>query len=87
MSWFSKFISFLKGLVTRPGLDKFLSKYLPVATNLLLDLAKINSNAAFHVWKDKAFNELKAITGEVRDTWIAILLNIAFETLKAKGKL
>ena len=87
MAWFSKIVNFFKGLVTRPGLQPFLQKYLPLALSTILDLAKVNSNAAFHVWKDQAFLKLKDALGDVHDNWISILIGIAVEELKAKGKL
>jgi hypothetical protein len=86
-SWFSKVWAFLKGLVVRSGLDVFLSKYLGVAEGLLLDLAKVNGGASFHIWKQKAFEELKRITGEARDNWISIVLALALEKLKAERKM
>ena len=86
-SWFSKVWAVIKGLVLRTGLDVFLSKYLNVAEGLLLDLAKVNSGVAFHVWKQRAFEELKRITGETRDNWLTILIGLAFEKLKAEKRL
>lgn len=86
-SWFAKVWALLRGLAWRAGLDRFLNKYLPIAENLLLDLAQVNSGAAFHVWKDKAFSELKRITGEAKDNWIQIALSLALEKLKAEHKL
>lgn len=85
MSWFSKVWNFIKSLITRPGLDRFLAKYMVMAVTLLTDLASVNSNTEFHLWKDKAFIELKRLTGEMKDNWIVILIALAFEELKAKG--
>lgn len=84
---FSKVWNFFKGLITRPGLQPFLQKHLPLAVSTILDLSRVNSNAAFHVWKDQAFLRLKGVLGDVHDNWISILIGIAVEELKAKGKL
>ena len=84
MGWFTKILDFLKKLVTRPGLDKFLSKYMVVAVRLLKDLADTHSNQEFHEWKDLAFRELQAITGELKGNWISILIGLAYEELKAR---
>lgn len=84
-NWFTKILDFVKRLVTRPGLDRFLAQYMSAAVALLVDLAGVNSNTDFHVWKDKAFAELKRLTGETRDNWISLLIGFAFEELKARG--
>ncbi len=84
MNFFKKVFGFIKGLFTRPGLDKFLSKYIEVGMEVVSRLAFVNNNADFHVWKDEAWAEVQRITGEVRGNWIAILVALAFEQLKAK---
>lgn len=71
-----------KTFYVRAGLGKFLDKYIPVALTILADLAQTNSNKAFHEWKDQAFLKLKEVAGDVADTWIVILLNMAYELSK-----
>jgi len=87
MGWFTKVVDFFKGLITRPGLQPFLQKYLPLAISTILQLRTVNSNVSFHIWKDQAFLRLKDALGDVHDNWISILIGIAVEELKAKGKL
>jgi len=86
MSVFSKIWNFLKGLISRPGLQQFLAKYMAVAVRLLKDLADTHSNQEFHEWKDLAFRELQAITGELKGNWISILIGLAYEELKARNQ-
>lgn len=84
MNWFKKFISWLKGLATRPGLDTFLSQYIDLAKTIIARLAEVNNNQGFDQWKDQAWKEVQAATGELRGTWIAILIHIAYEHYKAR---
>lgn len=84
MNFFKKVFDFIKGLFTRPGLDKFLSKYIEVGIQVVSRLALVNNNQDFHLWKDEAWAEVKRITGEVKGNWIAILVALAFEQIKAK---
>jgi len=84
MNWFKKFIGWIKGIATRPGLDKFLSRWLELAVAEAGKLAEVNNNLEFHEWKDELFERVKGLTGEVKGTWIAILIHIAYENLKAK---
>lgn len=86
-NWLSKIWNFLKGLLTRPGLQQFLAQYMVTAVKVLSDLAKVHSNEEFHQWKDAAFVELQRVTGEIKGNWISILIGLAYEELKAGGKL
>ncbi len=82
--FFSKIWGFFAGLATRPGLDTFLKKYMDLAISIVAELQQVHTNADFHVWKDLAWERLKLRTGELRGNWIAILVSLAFESLKAK---
>lgn len=91
MSWFTdvkgvfkRVFSFIQSVFARPGLDKYLKQYLPVAVNILKDLADTRSNEDFHAWRDAAWRELKRATGEVKGNWIAILIDLAWEHIKAE---
>jgi len=86
MGWLNKFFGWLKNIFVRNGLDKFLSKYIDVAVEIVGGLAAVNNNADFHTWKDAAWLRVKEATGEVRGNWVAILVALAFENLKAKGE-
>lgn len=86
MNWLKKILSFIGGLFTRPGLDKFLDQYLMVAKDVIEDLIDYEPDKPFHEIKADAFGRLKAITGQVRDTWVSIVLDLAYETIKSKGK-
>lgn len=85
MNIFAKVWNFLKKLVTRPGLDQFLGAYIQLATQIVQQLALVNNNQEFHAWKDQAFAAVKAQTGQLKDNWVAILIHLAYENLKAKG--
>lgn len=91
MSWltsikqaFKKVFAVIQSIFTRPGLDTYLKQYLPVAVNILKDLADTRSNEDFHAWRDAAWSELKRATGEVKGTWIAILIHLAWEHIRAE---
>lgn len=83
-NFFTKIWGIFKGLTTRSGLDTFLKKYMDLAVTIVGDLQAVNNNADFHAWKDIAWERLKLQTGELRGNWIAILVSLAFESLKAK---
>ncbi len=83
MSIFTKIFKFIKNLVTRPGIDKFLGQYIEMATESAARLALVNDNAEFHEWKDELFRDVKARTGQMKDNWIAILIHLAYENIKA----
>lgn len=74
MSFIDKILGFVRSFSTRLGIEEFVAKYTNVAVSVVGELSKVSNNADFLAWKDRAFLELKAITGETRDTWIAILV-------------
>lgn len=74
MSFIDKILGFVRSFSTRLGIEEFVARYTNVAVAVVNELAKVNNNADFLAWKDLAFRELKLITGETRDTWIAILV-------------
>ena len=84
MNFLRKMFSFLGTLKTRPGFDRFLSDWQNEAVKILLNLSAVNSNADFHSWKDQAFARLQERTGQLRGNWIALVINLAFEELKAR---
>lgn len=86
MNIFEKLFGYLKSLFTRAGLQKFLAEYLQLAEDIILDLSMVHTNEEFRKWYQEAFNKIKLETKEVKDNWIVILIALAFEELKAKGK-
>lgn len=83
-NWIKRIFGAVKSFYSRTGLDKFLGQYIQVAIEVLSELALVNSNKAFHEWKDQAFDALKNRIGRpVADNWIALLIGFAFENLKA----
>ena len=78
-----KAFGFAKVWYVRAGLGKFLDQHVATALQIIMRLAVVNNNAAFHTWQEQAFQELKAIAGNVSDNWIAIALNTAYELFKA----
>lgn len=86
MNFFKKVFDFIKGLFTRPGLDKFLSKYIDDAVDIVSRLALVNNNQDFRLWQDSAWKEVQKATGELKGTWIAILIHLAYENIKARSE-
>ena len=84
MNFLRKVFSFLSAVRTRPGFDKFFSTWQGDAIAIVLNLSTVNSNAEFHQWKDEAYRQLKERTGELKGNWIALLIGLAFEELKAR---
>lgn len=84
MNIFQKIFEAIKHLISRPGMKTFLAKYEKQALELIAELAAVNNNASFNVWKDQAFAKLKEDTGEIHDNWIAILIHLAYESFKAQ---
>lgn len=84
MNFLKKIFSFLSALRTRPGFDRFLSSWQDEAVKIILELSTVNSNSDFHEWKDQAFARLQERTRELRGNWIALVIGLAFEELKAK---
>ena len=84
MNIFQRIFDAIKGFVSRPGFKTFIAKYEEQAVALIIQLAAVNNNAGFEVWKQQAFDQLKADTGELHDNWIAILIHLAYETFKAQ---
>ena len=85
INWIKGLFSVFSKLRTRPGLDAFINSWLSTAYSELSALSSINNNKDFHLWKDQAFARLKERTGELKDNWIALLVNLAFEELKSRG--
>lgn len=85
MDFLRKIFGFVKHLRTRPGFDRFLSTWQDEAVNILLELSAVNSNSEFHSWKDQAYARLQKRTGQLQDNWIALLIGLAFEELKARN--
>lgn len=76
--------NFFKSLYTRPGMQQFLEKYIDDAVTLIADLMTKHNNAEFRMWADEAFRLAQTRFGELRGTWITILINLAYEQLKAR---
>lgn len=89
MNIVGQILSFVGTFSTRFGLSGFVEKYAPVVVRIVQDLQSVRGNQDFLAWKDKAFEEVKAITGEVKDTWISIVVAAAASQLgegsKARG--
>ena len=83
-NWLKRIFGGVKKFFVRTGLDKFLSQYIQVAMEVIAELALVHSNAEFHLWKDKAFERVRNEIGKpIAGTWIAILINLAYENFKA----
>jgi hypothetical protein len=70
-------------------LDRFLGHYLPVAVEIVFELAIVHNRDSFHEWKEVArlrlMSRIRADGFVIRDNWIQIALALAYENLKAKG--
>lgn len=88
MSILSAIGNFFKRIFSRPGLQDFLQKYEDLARKEVGELADINNGKDFHLWKDEAFNAIKAALiadgKNIHDNWISLLMHFAFEEIKAK---
>lgn len=73
---------FGKTFYVRAGLGQFLDTYAADALVIITKLASVNNNAAFNVWKDQAFAEVKSLTKATQDNWVAILIHAVFELYK-----
>jgi len=80
-----KAFGFSKVWYVRLGLGKFFDAHIPTALAIITKLAQVNNNAEFKEWYQEAFDEFKAVTGETKGTWIAIVLNAAYELFKASA--
>lgn len=76
--------NFFKKLYTRPGMQQFLEKYIDDAVMLIGELMQAHNNADFRLWADEAFKLAQQRYGELRGTWITILINLAYENLKSR---
>lgn len=84
-NWIVNVFKQVKKIYVRSGLDKFLSKYILVAVDVIDELANVHSNASFHEWKDEAFKILRTkIVDDVKDNWISLLIGFAYENWKAR---
>lgn len=86
MNWLSKIFSIIKGLFTRPGLDRFLEKAMGDARDIVRELADVHDGEDFHEWKDQAWLRLKGLVGDVAGNWESIAISLAFEELKSRGR-
>lgn len=83
MNWLKKVFSFIGKNLILPTLDSFLQRYLEVAKDTVLQLLVTNPGVPFHDIKNQAFARLKEVTAQGKDTWISILVDLAYETLRA----
>lgn len=83
MNWFKKVVSFIFKTAVRPGLDRFLENYLEIGKDVVLQLITTYPNVQFHSIRNQAFQRLKEVTGQQKDTWISILVDLAYESLRA----
>lgn len=90
MSLLSKIFDFILGLATRPGLHTFLKKYQQAAVEILERLAAVHDGKGLNEWWDAAFAEVKALVTadgkNISDNWIAIVLNLGYEIIKAQSE-
>lgn len=83
MNWLKKVFSFIGRTVILPTLESFLQRYLELGKDVVLQLITTYPNVPFHTIKDQAFQRLKEVTGQQKDTWISILVDLAYESLRA----
>lgn len=88
MSLLTKIFNFIKGLVTRPEFHKLLEQNMALAVELLTALLAVHDGAGLHSFRDEAFAKLKAALQsqgkQLTDTLITVLINLAYETIKAR---
>lgn len=86
MGWFKKVLGFIFRTAVRPGLDIFLERYMELAKDIVVQVLDSNSDVPFHDIKNEAFRRLKEVTAQSKDTWISILVDLAYESLRASRK-
>jgi hypothetical protein len=86
MNVFRRVLSFIYGRVVRPGLDGFLERYIELAKDTVIQVIRSNPNVPFHELKREVFQQLKIVTAQSKDTWISILVDLAYESLRATRK-
>lgn len=90
MGFWSKIGSFFKGLIFRSGLDSFVKNHISAVTQIVLQRLTDSPGSSFHQLRDVLFADvaeyLKRQNLVSPGTWIVIVLNLAFDALKAKGK-
>jgi hypothetical protein len=69
-----------------PTAEKWIAEHLELARAILADLAKVNSNTAFHLWREQAIARLRERTSQLNDTWIALAISVAYEQYKARAE-
>jgi hypothetical protein len=83
MGWFKKVLSFVFKSVVRPGLDVFLERYMEIGKDIVLQVITSSPDVPFHEIKSEAFRRVKEVTAQQKDTWISILVDLAYEGLRA----
>lgn len=83
MNWFKKVLSVIFRFGVRPGLDIFLERYREIARDVVLQVLDSNKDVPFHEIKSEAFRRIKEVTAQSKDTWISILVDLAYESLRA----
>jgi hypothetical protein len=83
MDFLKKVFDFLSSLFVRVGMISFLKEHMDLALQTVEQIANERSFAPFDEWKTEAFALLKSETNQVKDTWISILLDLAYEQYKA----
>lgn len=83
MNKFEDFIEYLRRQNVGDSVINWFLAYQPTAYKIVADLAQVNSNTAFHQWKERAEAELKRTGGTIAQTWAATLVHIAYDQYKA----
>lgn len=75
---FRELFTIAQRTVTRRGFDSFVANWAGVAASIVAELVAARTNADFRSVRQEAFNKLKALSGEARDTWVILLVDFAW---------
>lgn len=82
MEWLNRFFKGFWGLF-RKGLDKFLTDNINDAKRLLeIEWLNRGTPESLREFKDLVFPVFQARFGEIKGTWISILIDLAWDALK-----
>jgi hypothetical protein len=79
-----KVVEVIRRLVTRPGMDDFIERWAQdAARELSWYIARHGLRGGLREWWDEGFLLIKSLTGQQKDTWVSILLLLAYDMFKA----
>jgi hypothetical protein len=90
MSILSQLGAWLEGIFkkARPGLAQFISAHEAAAVAVLTNTLKEFEGVPLSQWRDRAFSDMTRAINSAKthpDTWISLLVDLAYDIIKARG--